>query len=103
MAKNKFDGILEAVRLDQDDQLVLAKIYEKRGVIWSDHFLVKRDELVERLKNGQVFLIGTRQYKLGSSFVTTDTIQLTKNNGQEFIRLDQDNKDSDLLKGIPRF
>jgi hypothetical protein len=103
MAKNKFDGILEAVRLDQDDQLVLAKIYEKRGVIWSDHFLVKRDELIKRLKNGQVFLIGTRQYKLGSSFVTTDAIQLTKNNGQEFIRLDQDNKDSDLLQGIPRF
>jgi len=103
MAKNKFDGILEAVRLDQDDQLVLAKIYEKRGVIWSDHFLVKRDELVERLKNGQVFLVGTRQKKLGSSFDTTDTIRLSKNNGQEFIRLDQDNNASDSLIGIPRF
>ena len=103
MAKNKFDGVLEAVRLDQDDQLVLAKIYEKRGVIWSDHFLLKRDELVERLKNGQVFLVGTRQYKLGSTFDTTDIIQLTKINGQEFIRLDLDNKASDLLKGIPRF
>ncbi len=103
MAKNKFDGILEAVRLDQDDQLVLAKIYEKRGVVWSDHFLVKRDDFVARLKNGQVFLVGTRQYKLGSSFDTTDTIRLAKNDGKEFIRLDQDNKASDLLKGIPRF
>jgi len=103
MAKNKYDGILEAVRLDQDDQLVLAKIYEKRGVVWSDHFLVKRDELVARLKNGQVFLVGTRQYKLGSSFDTTETIRITKKDGKEFIRLDQDNKASDLLNGIPRF
>jgi len=103
MANKKFDGILEAVRLDQEDQLVLAKIYEKRGVVWSDHFLVKREELVKRIKNGQIFLVGTRKYKLGSSFETTDAIHLTNQNGKDFIRLDQDNKASDLLLTIPRF
>lgn len=103
MAKNQFDGILEAVRLDQNDQLVLAKIYEKRGVVWSDHFLVKREDLINRLKNGQVFLVGTRKYKLGSSFDTKETVKLVKNDSQDFISIDQDNKSSDSLAHLPRF
>ncbi|MHB8133957.1 MAG: DUF3892 domain-containing protein [Anaerolineaceae bacterium] len=103
MKKNKFDGVLEAVRVDQNDQLLLAKIYEKRGVVWSDHFLVNREDFIQRIKNGNVFVVGTRQYKLGSSFETSDSVQLSLNNEQAYIRLDQENSPSDNLKNLPRF
>jgi len=103
MKKNKFDGVLEAVRVDQNDQLILAKIYEKRGVVWSDHFLVNRGEFIQRIKDGSVFMVGTRQYKLGSTFEITDPVRLSIDNEQAYIRLDQENSPSDNLKNLPRF
>lgn len=103
MAKEEFDGVLEAVRVDEFNQLVLARIYEKHGAVWNDHFLVSRDELIQRMKAGQKFAFGSRVVKLGSTFDTHGPLHLANFEDHAFIRLDSERVSADLLNGIPRF
>jgi hypothetical protein len=103
MKKDKFDGVLEAARLDANNQLLLARIYEKHGVVWSDHFLVKRDELIRRIQDGAVFVVGKRKYKLGSSFDIVGPLHISQKDGQAYIHLDQDESPADSLQKLPRF
>ncbi len=103
MAKNEYNAVLEAIRLDENNQLSLARMYEKHGAVWSDHFLVNRNELVKRMKGGQSFVLGSRIYKMGSSFETGQPVYLAIFDDYGFIRLDQEHISADYLKGIPRF
>jgi hypothetical protein len=103
MAKNKFDGIVEAVRLDENGKLISARMYEKKGFVFSDHFIVDRDHLLKRLKEGQQILTGKRLYKLGSEFETGEAINLVSQGGDDYIALGGQNTSKDSLEGIPHF
>jgi hypothetical protein len=104
MVKTNFDGIVEAVRLDENKQLLLARFYERHGSVVSDHLLINRIDLVQRLKAGQRILIGKRLYKMGSNFETGEALLLTKNNGLDFISTQQTGAaNQDQFKGVPVF
>lgn len=72
----KFDGLIEAVRYAPDGKIALVRAYERRGATFSDIILIKRSDLLARLKNGQKFVTGTRKEYLGSTFATTGTVRL---------------------------
>jgi hypothetical protein len=84
MAK-KFDGVIEAVRY-KNGQLVAVRAFERRGATFSDRVLLSRQELLDRLKKGQTFVIGKRKDLLASTFVVQDKpVQVFNRNGQEII------------------
>ncbi len=66
MAK-KLDGVIEAVRY-KNGQIEVVRAFERRGATFSDRIMVTRKELLERLKNGQKFVIGKRREFLASTF-----------------------------------
>lgn len=98
MAKTKFDGLIEAVRYSTAGQIELVRFYERRGAAFSDHRLLTRAELVERLTNGQKFVTGQRQVSLGNSFEIGKPIYQAGN----FIAT-QLTASRDLLEAVPLF
>ncbi len=103
MAKNKFDAILEAVHLDADGQLKTARIFEKRGPIFTDHFLVSRDDLIKRIKDGEVFLTGKRQTYMGSVFETGEEVRVVSTQGKEVVAVGNGDTSKDQLQSVPHF
>jgi hypothetical protein len=99
MTSRKVDGIIEAVRYTPGGKIAVVRVYERHGVVWSDHILIGRQELSERLKDGKRFVIGERKTYLGSMFNTGDTVcQL-----QDFIVTEGQAGVRDLLNGVPIF
>ena len=77
MAKIKFDGTIEAVRYAPDGKIDLVRAYERRGATFSDHILIKRAQLVERLQKGDKFITGQRIEFMGSTFETNKPVHLS--------------------------
>ena len=48
----KFDGVIEAVRY-KSGKIEVVRAYERRGATFSDHVLLDRKELLERLRGGK--------------------------------------------------
>jgi hypothetical protein len=76
MTKVKFDGLIEAVRYSSDGKIDLVRAYERRGATFSDHIVIKRAQLVERLQKGEKFVTGLRKEFLGSTFESAKPIHL---------------------------
>jgi hypothetical protein len=99
MAHEKLDGVIEAVRYTPDGRIVVVRAYERHGMVWSDHVLLERRELSERLKQGKRFVVGERKVYLGSVFSTGTAVRQIEGNiitvGQTSVR--------DLLSGVPVF
>lgn len=100
MAK-KFDGVVEAVRY-KDGQIEVVRAFERRGASFSDRVMLKRDELLERLKKGKKFVTGTRKELLASTFDTGKPVQVVRREGREFVAT-RDNAERDELEQVPVF
>lgn len=99
MARPKFDGVIEAVRYEKEGRISLARLYERRGVVWSDCLLLDRQALVERLKRGGRFVTGRRKPYLGAVFETGAPVRLV---GQNIV-CEGAPAGSDHLPGVPVF
>lgn len=101
MAK-KFDGVIEAVRY-QNGQIAVVRAFERRGAAFSDRVLLNRKELLESLKKGRTFMIGTRKELLAGTFdVRGNPVQVLEQNGREIISTRSD-ADHDELEQAPVF
>jgi hypothetical protein len=78
MAKQKFDGVVEAVHYAADGRVDWVRAYERRGPIFSDHVLLPRQALVERLEAGKRFLVGKRQAYQGATFDVSQPVRLAQ-------------------------
>lgn len=74
MARKKLDGVIEAVRYTPGGKISTVRMYERHGVVWSDHILVDRRELVERLEQGERLVVGERVLYRGSVFETGEAL-----------------------------
>jgi hypothetical protein len=84
MAK-KFDGVIEAVHY-KNGQITVVRAFERRGASFSDHVLLNRKELLERLKKGKKYVIGKRKELLASTFeVEEKPVQVLNRDGKEII------------------
>jgi hypothetical protein len=99
MARIKIDGVIEAVRYTPGGSISMVRTYERRGVVWSDHILLGRTELVERLRHGLRFVTGERKKYLGSLFETGSAIRYV----DEHIITDGQPAVRDLLAGVSIF
>jgi len=101
MAKQKIDGVIEAVHYSPDGQVAWVRAYERRGSAFSDVVLISRDELVKRLKGGQKFVAGTRKIFLAGTFETSHPLKLAQQNGKEYLTIHDDQPERDHLDGVP--
>ncbi len=83
MAK-KIDGVIEAVRY-KNGQVVLVRAYERRGATFSDRVLIERKALLERLKKGQQYIIGSREELLASTFKSGKPVLVVTQDGNDLL------------------
>jgi hypothetical protein len=97
----KMDGVIEAVRY-KNGQIVMVRAYERRGSSYSDHVLIERKALLERIKSGKQFVTGSRKELLASTFDSRKRLLVVKRDGKELIAT-RDAADRDELEQVPVF
>ena len=100
MAK-KIDGVITAVHY-KNGQIASVRAYERRESTFSDHVLLDRKTLLEKLKNGKKFVVGERKELLASTFELGKPVQVVSRNGREFIST-RESADRDELEQAPVF
>ena len=103
MSKQKIDGVIEAVRYFPDGNINLVRIYERRGVVFSDYILMDRERLMEHLKNGNSYYTGRRIKDMANQFDIDHHVKLTKSSEHESIVTDNKQSTCDLLEDVPLF
>jgi hypothetical protein len=97
----KYDGVIEAVRY-KSGKIDLVRAYERRGATFSDHILLDRKTLLERLALGKLFVTGQRQEYLASTFDIGKPVNLVGNDDKKFLTTSAQ-ADHDELEGVPAF
>ncbi len=97
----KFDGVIEAVRY-KSGKIEVVRAYERRGATFSDHVLLDRKELLERLRGGKHFVTGQRKQYLASTFEVGKPVNLAGNDGKQVVTTAAQ-ADHDELEGVPAF
>ena len=100
MAK-MIDGVIESVRY-KNGQIAAVRAYERRGATFSDRLLLDRKTLLERLQQGKLFVSGSREELMASTFTPAKPILLVKANGHEYIAT-SGNAANDELEGVALF
>ena len=98
---SKFDGVIEAVRY-KSGKIEVVRAYERRGATFSDHVLLDRKTLLERLKHGKHFVTGQRKKYLASTFEVGKPVNLVGTDGREIVTTAAQ-VDHDELEGVPAF
>jgi hypothetical protein len=101
MAKQKLDGVVEAVRYTRDGRIQWVRAFLRRGPTWSDHVLLDRQALIDQLNAGKHFAVGRRLPQLAGTFETTSTIKAVQINGSTILVTDDVQSDQDCLKDVP--
>jgi hypothetical protein len=99
MARKRLDAVIEAVHYLAGGNISIVRAYERHGVVWSDHILLSRNELSERLLQGKCVVVGKRKTYLGSVFETGAAVHLLEGN---IVTVEQSTA-GDLLTGVPVF
>lgn len=97
----KVDGVIEAVRY-KNGQIQTVRAYERRGATYSDRILIDRRELLERIKSGKKFYIGSRKELLASTFDKGKSVQVVSRNGRDLLAT-HSGADHDELEQAPVF
>jgi hypothetical protein len=97
----KIDGVIEAVRY-KNGQLFIVRAYERRGSTFSDHVLLERKTLLERLQKGQQYLTGSREELRASTFKVRKPVLIVKLDDREFLSTRED-ATRDELEEVPIF
>ena len=103
MGRQKYDGVVEAVRYSPAGRLAIARVYERRGSTFSDILLLSRTEIIHKLQAGQIFMVGKRLEYQGGTFEVTVPVKLAGNPGKEVLFTTKITNDCDDLQGVPLF
>lgn len=101
MAKNKYDYVVEAVHYNPDGQVEWVRAFERRGPTFSDHVLIERKSIIERLKAGNNFMVGKRVPRMGGTFEVSVPLRLVNASGKEVLVTGDQQADQDHLEGVP--
>lgn len=101
MARAKIDGVIEGVRYGRNNRIAWARVYERRGAVWSDVILMDRRELLRRLLAGKRFVLGRRKEYLAGTFELGQPVQALGPRGQEVITTRSRPGEGDRLDQAP--
>jgi len=102
MAKRKFDGVVECVRYKPNGEVDWVRAYERRGAIFSDHLLIKREALIDKLKSGKKFVTGSRVNLMASTFEIGELVRVIEAGGKDVLVTDDHQATQDKLEGVPQ-
>lgn len=102
MTRQKYDGVIEAVRYAPDGKIVFVRAYERRGGAFSDRVLIDRQHLLEQIKNGKRFVTGERRPLWAGTFEVGKPVKLIGKNGVQVVTT-TDQTERDLLEDVPIF
>lgn len=97
----KVDGVIEAVRY-KGGKIEVVRAYERRGPTFSDHVLLDRKTLIERLEKGKRFVTGQRKEYWASTFEVGKPVSLEGQDGRQVVTT-KVQSEQDLLEGVPAF
>lgn len=97
----KYDGVIEAVRY-KNGQIVLVRAFERRGAAFSDRVLMDRKELLDRLKDGKKFMLGSRTQLMAGTFEVGKPVKIVSHDSKDFIST-RDGAERDELEEAPVF
>lgn len=100
MAKQKFDGVVEAVHYNPDGEVAWVRTYLRRGPTFSDYILLDRQTLIEHLKAGKKYLAGERIMQLASTFDVSKPLHVINKDGKEIVIVGDGQADRDQLDGV---
>ncbi|MBI9051591.1 MAG: hypothetical protein JEZ00_19360 [Anaerolineaceae bacterium] len=103
MAKTIADGVVEAVRYDAQKNISLARVFLRRGAIYSDCMLLTRETLIDAMQDGKNFFSGSRKPYVGSTFFINQKLNLHEQNGNMFIGVTTSNSPQDDPDLAPLF
>jgi hypothetical protein len=99
--RTKYDGVVEAAHYTPDGQIAWVRFYERRGFVFTDSFMLKRQGLIERLESGERIFTGKRKPYFGSDFYVKDAVQLVNHNGEQVITTSGKQSEKDNLEDVP--
>ena len=102
-ARQKIDGVVEAVRYTPGDMIALVRMYPRIATTFADRVLMTREQFVEALKVKKHFVTGQRRPMWGATFEPGSDIHLDPSNGRELVFCGEPGGDHDHLQGVPRF
>ncbi len=97
----QFDGVIEAVRY-KGGKIDMVRAYERRGATFSDHVLLNRKTLIERIRQGKQFVTGERKEFMASTFEIGKSVNLMGGEDAQIIST-RDQSEHDELEGVPVF
>ncbi len=101
MAKPKYDVVVEAVRYKPGGEVDWVRGHERREAIFSDHILIPRQDLIQRIKAGKVVVVGRRVPLKASTFEVSHPLKVVLNGGREILVAGDKQADHDDLEGVP--
>ncbi len=101
MARQKYDGVVEAVHYTPDGQVAWVRAYLRTGPIFSDRVLLDRQMLIDHLKNGKSFYTGKRIERMGGNFEVDQSVRLVERNGKRIIVAGDSPVEREHLEGVP--
>ena len=102
MTKVKADGIIEAVRYQENGQILWVRGYLRRGPAWTDRMLLNRETLLDLLISGKKFYTGQRCALLGATFDPAVPLQVKELDKRQLIVAGTTESDKDCLVGVPQ-
>jgi hypothetical protein len=101
MAQTKYDGIIQAVRYDDQGRVMWVRAFLRRGPTWSDYMILDRQTLIDQIKSGKRFAAGQRIPQLATTFEIGAPVNLSQANGQEILVTGDNQAEKDRLDGVP--
>ncbi len=101
MAKEKLDGVVEAVHYNASAQVEWVRAYERRGPTFSDLLLIRREELIRRIKAGKKYVSGSRKQYLSSTFDVNSPIHVFQAGDKDYLAFSEEANSGDVLPGLP--
>lgn len=101
MAKNNYDGVIEAAHYAPDGQVAWVRAYLRRGTTWSDRVIIPRSDLIDEIKSGQSMMLGRRVEFMAGTFEVTHPVMIARDSGREVLVTTNKSSDRDQLEGLP--
>ena len=101
MARQKYDGVIEAVHFEPGGKIKWARAYLRRGSVFTDRVLLDRERLLTDLKAGKTYLVGQRVAGMGGVFEVTKPLRIEQMNAQEVITTAEALSHQDNLVEVP--
>lgn len=101
MAKNSYDGVIEAAHYAPNGQVAWVRAYLRRGPTWSDRIIMRRDDLIDEIKRGRSMMLGQRIEFMASTFDVTHPVTVVGDAGREVLVTTASSSDRDQLEGLP--